>query len=367
MAQEVFISYSHRDDEFVLRLAADLEDRGASVWIDRGNIQGGEQWRRSIATGVQACKAFALVVSPDSIDSQYVAEELALAFQHRKPIVPLLYRKTNIPAMLKAQLDAYQFLDFGKGGYAQNLADLVAALTRHGVALQAAPDEMARRRRERLGAPVKTPWGAVIGRIPGWAFAWGIGWAIFWLVLPIALSILAGSEFKNLAAAPVGGFAGGIAGGLLAGFFTMLALRRNAISIRWKHMSRSIRIWGLYAPIGVIVAGALVMLLFNPDAILGNTPECSQAGLAECLVEGFGYALASGIAAGFMLVLTIIFYALVAVFGLGLIAGWLAVRHIRRLEPGILGRQAIWVVLGWGGGAVLAAIAGAAVMNALGA
>ena len=46
MAQEVFISYSHRDDEFVLRLASDLEDRGASVWIDRGNIQGGEQWRR---------------------------------------------------------------------------------------------------------------------------------------------------------------------------------------------------------------------------------------------------------------------------------------------------------------------------------
>jgi hypothetical protein len=35
----------------------------------------------------------------------------------------------------------------------------------------------------------------------------------------------------------------------------------------------------------------------------------------------------------------------------------LAVRHIRRLEPGILGRQAFWVVLGWGLGADVAAIA----------
>lgn len=67
-----------------------------------------------------------------------MAEELALALKQRKPIIPLVYRKTDIPAMLNAQLEGFQFLDFRKGGYAQNLADLVTALERHGVSLHAA-------------------------------------------------------------------------------------------------------------------------------------------------------------------------------------------------------------------------------------
>lgn len=69
-SQWLFISYSRRDQEFVLRLATDLQDRGAQVWIDQGDIQGGEQWRESIAKGVQGCQAFVLVVSPDSINSK---------------------------------------------------------------------------------------------------------------------------------------------------------------------------------------------------------------------------------------------------------------------------------------------------------
>jgi hypothetical protein len=43
------------------------------------------------------------------------------------------------------------------------------------------------------------------------------------------------------------------------------------------------------------------------------------------------------------------------------------VRHIRRLEPGILGRQAIWVVLGWGAGAVVAVMASIVVFSVIGA
>ena len=42
----------------------------------------------------------------------------------------------------------------------------------------------------------------------------------------------------------------------------------------------------------------------------------------------------------------------------GLVAGAVAVRRIRRLEPGILGRQAAWVVIGWGLGAVVAVASG---------
>ncbi|MCB0123345.1 MAG: toll/interleukin-1 receptor domain-containing protein, partial [Caldilineaceae bacterium] len=192
MAPAIFISYSRRDQEFVLRLAVDLEERGAEVWIDQGDIQGGERWRQSIADGIARCQIFLLVVSPDAVRSPYVGEEIELAFQARKAILPILYRKARIAEPLNTQLAAYQTLNFRQGGYAQNLADLLTALDHHAIQLHDAAElsdaERMRRRRERLGQQaVRAQWGAVFGRIPGWALAWALGWAIYWFVLQLIL------------------------------------------------------------------------------------------------------------------------------------------------------------------------------------
>ena len=58
-------------------------------------------------------------------------------------------------------------------------------------------------------------------------------------------------------------------------------------------------------------------------------------------------------------ILTLLVFALfviVAWFLTGMLAGWLAVRHIRSLEPGITSRQAWGVSTGWGAGAITAAL-----------
>jgi len=47
---------------------------------------------------------------------------------------------------------------------------------------------------------------------------------------------------------------------------------------------------------------------------------------------------------------------IVAWFLTGMFAGWLAVRHIRRLEPGSTRGQGLKVSAGWGCGAIVAAI-----------
>jgi hypothetical protein len=47
---------------------------------------------------------------------------------------------------------------------------------------------------------------------------------------------------------------------------------------------------------------------------------------------------------------------MVAWFLTGMFAGWLAVRHIRRLEPGITSGQGIRVSASWGCGALVAAL-----------
>ncbi len=351
MSDQIFISYSRRDQEFVFKLATDLEARGGRVWLDQADIQGGTQWRQSIANGIEQSGAFLLVISPDSICSEFVQLELEIAEQQGKPIFPLIYRRASLPE----NLSRFQFIDFTRGGYQKNLTDLLAGLSDQEIEFQSAPElsleEQSNRRKEMMGAPVKVSWGIVLKKIPGWAFAWGLGWGIFWVVFAVLLvfSDEAGGEVFLL---PIGGFIGGLFSGFLAGLVTMIALRHNAANISWKHMKSSVRIWGLVGPIGTAIAFGLVLLFV--DVVAVDAPE--SANIVEAIGGAFAAGLASGIMTVMVMAIAFLFYSLIAFSIIGAVAGWFAVRHIRRLEPGILGKQAIWVVIGWGISAPLAAI-----------
>lgn len=358
MDDHIFISYSRRDQEFVFKLANDLEARGGRVWLDQADIRGGTQWRQSIANGIQQAKAFLLLISPDSMASEYVNIELEIAEDQGKPIFPLIYRRTEIPV----NLSRFQLIDFTQGGYQKNLTDLITGLNAQGVDFLSAQElslqEQERRRRELMGAPVKVRWASVFGKIPGWALAWGLGWGIFWIVIAI-LMVISDNAQEGLFLMPIGGFIGGLIGGFLAGFITMIALRHNATNIAWKHMKSAIRIWGLVGPIGTVIA--LGLAFFLTEAVDVGSPECSN--IVECIGGAIAFGLASGLATALAMIFAFIFYSLIALLVIGAAAGILAVRHIRRLEPGILGRQAIWVVIGWSIGAPLAAIASLLVVS----
>ena len=354
MPGDVFVSYSRRDEEFVLRLVDDLEDRQALAWIDRGNIHGGEQWRASIENGIREAKAFVVVISPNSIASSNVAEELDIAFQLGKPIIPLIYRPAKMSADLNQRLRRYQILDFGRGGYTQNLLDLFDALVNLGVGLEVDRADLAERRRVRLGARVDTEWRAVLSRVPGWALAWGFGWALFWVIVPIVLIIVTSPENAGqYVVFPFGGFAGGLVGGLIAGLFTMMSLRHHASSIRWRHMSPAIPIWGIVGPIGVIAAGAIAVAGVRVQEVA--QPACT-GGAAQCIGEAFGQAIGEALAYAFAVAIVVLLLCVVVVFGIGCVAAWLVVRRIRRLEPGIIGRQTAGVTVGWGCGSLVAAL-----------
>ena len=369
--EEVFVSYSHQDEEFVSRLALDLEKRGAQVWIDREDLHAGEKWKESITQGVRACKAFVLVVSPEWLKSEWGQREFRLAVESDRPVIPLLYRKADIPRKVADTLSSYQYINFRQGSYADNLADLVAALATHGVQLHAArelnPEELERRNRARLlREPGPTDWGAVLSRVPGWALAWALGWAVMWAIMPVVVlygwNRVTGTSTplntSQLLILPVLGFAGGLAGGLLAGLFTMLALRRNAGSIRWKHMSMAFRIWAVAGTIVAVVAFALIFVSSTRPA---ESPpvDCSGLSFGECFSKSMGQGLSDALQQACFGAAILIFGGTISAIGIllvGLATGSAAVRRIRRLEPGILGRQAFWVVLGWGLGAVLAMV-----------
>jgi len=131
----------------------------------------------------------------------------------------------------------------------------------------------------------------------------------------------------------VSGGIGGFLGGLLAGLFTMLALRPNAPSISWKHMSPTIRIWGISGPLGMIVSGLITAVMIAIGAIgsQGAEPDCSGVGFGDCLGQIIGSALGEFIGLVILILLVFLLLVIAAWFLTGMFAGWLAVRHIRRL------------------------------------
>ncbi len=85
----IFISYSHKDKDYVHKLHRSLLKQGLDAWID-DRIDYGSRWPREIEKRIRACRAFVLVMSPDADESEWVQNELSLARQLGKPIFPIL-------------------------------------------------------------------------------------------------------------------------------------------------------------------------------------------------------------------------------------------------------------------------------------
>lgn len=358
MSKDIFISYSRRDSEFVTRLASDLNKQVAGVWFDQSAIQPGERWHDEIMEGIRDCKAFVLVLSPDADKSRYVHEEVNKALELGKTIFPVIYRPSEWSDEFKALVKDIQTLDLRSGSYTNSFQKLVDGLIEAGAGKTT--DEIPFMR-----TPTKIGMNVVLSKVPGWALAWSLGWLIFWLIVFIFLFILvviqgnAGQEdFLNFLVILFSGGIGGFAGGLIAGLFTMLALRPNAPSIAWKHMSPTIRIWAVSGPLGMIVSGVItvVMLAVGTISVQSTEPACGGIGFGDCMGQIIGSAIGKAIGTFILIGLVFLILVVIAWFLTGMFAGWLAVRHIRRLEPGITKTQSRGVSLGWGCGAIIAAI-----------
>ncbi len=360
MNKDIFISYSRRDQEFVARLAADLDHQVAGVWFDQSAIQVGHDWHSEIMDGIRECKVFILVLSPDAAESRYVREEVTKALELGKPIIPVLYRPGEWTDEFASLVHDIQTLDLRSGSYSHSFQVLVDGLIAVGAAKVDGYEKPFMREDAKVGLDV------VFQKIPGWAFAWGAGWTAFWVIVSALLFILmlaqdepnTGEAFLTLFVIVLSGGIGGFAGGLLAGLFTMLALRPNAPSISWKHMAPTIRIWAFSGPLGMLVSGIATAIMVAVGAISVQSAEvnCDGLGFGDCLGAGIGSALGEAIV--LVLLIMLVFLLLVGViwFLTGVFAGRQVVRHIRRLEPGITTGQSRRVSLGWGCGTLVATI-----------
>jgi hypothetical protein len=85
----IFISYSHKDKDYVHKLQEALRNEGFDVWID-DRIDYGAEWPKVIQDHLDECDAFIVVVSENAYNSKWVQNELTRAVRKKKPIFPLL-------------------------------------------------------------------------------------------------------------------------------------------------------------------------------------------------------------------------------------------------------------------------------------
>ncbi len=126
-----FISYSREDSEFVLRMARDLKAAGADVWLDQLDIQPGQRWARALQDAITNSPRFLVILSPASVKSTNVEDEVTFALEERKTIIPVMYCDCNVPF----QLRSFQYADFRRD-YDHGLRILLQTL---GVAAGAIP------------------------------------------------------------------------------------------------------------------------------------------------------------------------------------------------------------------------------------
>jgi Flp pilus assembly protein TadD len=120
---KTFFSYSREDSEFVLRLVEDLRAAGADVWLDQLDVGPGQHWDTEIENALQQCPSHVTVLSPNSVESANVMDEVSYALQERKRVIPLLYRDCSVPFRLRR----VQYIDF-RTEYAEGLRYLLTAL-----------------------------------------------------------------------------------------------------------------------------------------------------------------------------------------------------------------------------------------------
>jgi hypothetical protein len=123
---KVFVSHSSKDKAFVDHIVSDLAAHQISVWYDKLDIKIGDSIPGKINAGLSDAKYFLIVLSPDSVTSLWVQEELNAALMRQITsngtfLIPILFRDCEIPPLLAHR----RYVDF-RSNYNDGLTEILS-------------------------------------------------------------------------------------------------------------------------------------------------------------------------------------------------------------------------------------------------
>jgi hypothetical protein len=122
---KIFVSYSRKDLPFVGDLVNRLRMADFETWMDLIKIAPTDRWNQAIEQALKECTHFVVVVSPYSMASPNVMQEIDTAFHYNKTIIPVLLQETKVPD----KLGEIQLIDF-RVDFERGIQELKAVLER---------------------------------------------------------------------------------------------------------------------------------------------------------------------------------------------------------------------------------------------
>jgi len=108
--RRTFISYGRVDHEFAVKLAIALRESNFAIWLDQLDIPTGARWDTEVEKALNECEIFLVILTPESIASENVKDEIGFAIDHGMRILPILLKNCEIPLRLRR----LQYVDFTK-------------------------------------------------------------------------------------------------------------------------------------------------------------------------------------------------------------------------------------------------------------
>lgn len=123
---DIFISYKSENIDWVNRLKQDLQRRGVKVWLDKEQIRPGDHFAEALEHGIELSKSMGLVITAESLRSNWVREEyyraLSLVNEDSLQLIPIMLEQAELPGFLKGR----QYIDFSnESSYERNVDRLV--------------------------------------------------------------------------------------------------------------------------------------------------------------------------------------------------------------------------------------------------
>lgn len=111
--RRIFISYSRTNGSFALKLAKELNCDGFVPWLDQLDIPAGARWDDEVERALRECEIFMLVLTPASVASDHVKDEIGYALLMKKRFIPILLEICDVPF----RLQRFQYVDFTKRSF----------------------------------------------------------------------------------------------------------------------------------------------------------------------------------------------------------------------------------------------------------
>lgn len=107
----IFISYSHKDSDFVIPVIGELKRCGFNVWYDSG-IEAGSEWTEFIAEKIEESAVVLVMLSKSALESHNCRREINFAIEEKKEMLVSYIEDVKLSAGMRMQLNVLHALHF---------------------------------------------------------------------------------------------------------------------------------------------------------------------------------------------------------------------------------------------------------------